>query len=128
MAYTKTIDLVQNDRLPQIEVVLRDSNTAASGQILDAEDPTTFDPINLGTGASAQTVRMRVRKIGSTTIISNIIGTNTDAAAGKVTFEFATNTFATSGNYEAEIELTDSQSRTQTVVDLIRFKVRSEFG
>ena len=102
MAYTKTIDLVQNDRLPQIEVVLRDSNTAASGQ--------------------------RVRKIGSTTIISNIIGTNTDAAAGKVTFEFATNTFATSGNYEAEIELTDSQSRTQTVVDLIRFKVRSEFG
>jgi len=124
MAYSKTIDLVQNDQLPQIEVILRDSNTAAAGQVLDAEDPTTFAAIDL----TGHTVRMRVRKIGSTTIVSNILGTITGATDGKVTFQFTSTTFADAANYEAEVEITDGSSRTQTVVDLLRFKVRSEFG
>jgi protein-L-isoaspartate O-methyltransferase len=71
---------------------------------------------------------MRVRKIGSTAIISTLLGTITSATDGQATFQFASDTFATSGNYEAEIEVTDASSRTQTVVDLLRFKVRAEFG
>ena len=71
---------------------------------------------------------MRVRQVGQTTLIDTILGTVTDAAAGKVVFVFDSNTLDTTGVLEGEIEFTDSGSRTQTVVDLIKFKVRSQFG
>ena len=124
MAYLTTIDLVQNDQLPEITVTLKDSNAAASGQTLDADNPATFAPIDL-TGGS---VRLRIREVGKTTLLDNIIGTVTDAQAGKATFVFGSSTLSTTGVLEGEIEITDSSSRTQTVVDLIKFKVRSQFG
>ena len=55
MAYLTTIDLVQGDQLPEIEITLKDSNTAATGQTLDPDDATTFAALDL-TGGS---VRMR---------------------------------------------------------------------
>ena len=124
MAYLTTIDLVQGDRLPEIEITLKDSNTAATGLILDPDDPATFQSLNLSGGS----VRMRVRQVGQTTLIATLIGTITDAAAGKVTFVFDSDTLNSTGVLEGEIEFTDSGSRTQTVVDLIKFKVRSQFG
>jgi hypothetical protein len=124
MAYLTTIDLVQGDRLPEIEVTLKDSNLAGSGLTLDPDDPTTFAPIDLTNG----TVRMRVREVGKTTIVSTLLGTVTNATAGKVTFVFDSDTLTSSGVLEGEIEYTDSNSRTQTVVDLIKFKVRAQFG
>lgn len=124
MAYLTTIDLVQGDRLPEIEITLKDSNTAATGLILDPDDPATFESLNLSGGS----VRMRVRQVGQTTLIATLIGTITDAAAGKVTFVFDSDTLNSTGVLEGEIEFTDSGSRTQTVVDLIKFKVRSQFG
>ena len=124
IAYLTTIDLVQNDQLPEISVDLKDSNTAAPGQTLDPDDATTFAPINL-TGDS---VRMRVRTVGSTSLIDTLVGTITDAANGKCTFVFTSSTLASTGVLEGEIEITDSASRTQTVVDLIKFKVRAQFG
>lgn len=124
MGYLTTIDLVQNDQLPEIAITLKDSNTAATGQTLNADDPNTFAPIDL-TGGS---VRLRIREVGKTTLIDNIVGTVTDATGGKATFVFSSTTLATTGVLEGEIELTDSTSRTQTVVDLIKFKVRSQFG
>ena len=93
MAYLTTIDLVSSDQLPEIEITLKDSNTAASGSILDPDDATTFAPLDLTSG----TVRMRVRKVGSTTLTDTLVGTVTNATEGKV-------------------------------VDLIKFKVRSQFG
>ena len=124
MAYITTIELVQGDQLPEIEITLKDSNTAAAGQTLDADDPTTFAPLLL-TGGS---VRLRIRQVGQTTLIDTILGTITDASAGKVTFILNTNTLSTTGVLEGEIEFTDANSRTQTVVDLVKFKVRSQFG
>lgn len=124
MAYLTTIDLVQGDRLPEIEITLKDSNTAATGLILDPDDPATFQSLNLSGGS----VRMRVRQVGQTTLIATLIGTITDATAGKVTFVFDSDTLNSTGVLEGEIEFTDSGSRTQTVVDLIKFKVRSQFG
>ncbi len=124
MAYITTIELVQGDQLPEIEITLKDSNTAAAGQTLDADDPTTFAPLVL-TGGS---VRLRIRQVGQTTLIDTILGTITDATAGKVTFILNTNTLSTTGVLEGEIEFTDANSRTQTVVDLVKFKVRSQFG
>jgi hypothetical protein len=43
-------------------------------------------------------------------------------------FVFDSDTLAASGVIEGEIEFTDSSLRTQTVMDLIKFKVRSQFG
>ena len=124
MAYLTTIDLVQGDQLPEIEITLKDSNTAAAGQTLDPDDATTFAALDL-TGGS---VRMRVRQVGQTSLIDTLLGTITNATEGKVTFVFDSDTLSTTGVLEGEIEFTDSASRTQTVVDLIKFKVRSQFG
>lgn len=124
MAYLTTIDLVQGDRLPEIEITLKDSNTAATGLTLDPDDPATFAPLSLDGGS----VRMRVRQVGQTALIDTLVGTITDALAGKVTFVFDSDTLDTTGVLEGEIEFTDSGARTQTVVDLIKFKVRSQFG
>ena len=124
MAYLTTIDLVQGDQLPEIEITLKDSNTAATGQTLDPDDATTFAALDL-TGGS---VRMRVRQVGQTSPIDTLLGTITNATDGKVTFVFDSDTLSTTGVLEGEIEFTDSASRTQTVVDLIKFKVRSQFG
>lgn len=124
MAYLTTIDLVQGDQLPEIEITLKDSNTAATGQTLDPDDATTFAALDLTDGS----VRMRVRQVGQTSLIDTLLGTITNATEGKVTFVFDSDTLDTTGVLEGEIEFTDSNSRTQTVVDLIKFKVRSQFG
>jgi len=124
MAYLTTIDLVQGDQLPEIEMTLKDSNTAAAGVVLDTDDPTTFAALDLSSGS----VRMRVRTVGQTGLIDTLLGTVTSPVDGKVTFIFDSDTLATTGVLEGEIEFTDSAGRTQTVVDLIKFKVRSQFG
>ncbi|MDB2618466.1 phage baseplate upper protein [bacterium] len=124
MAYITTIDLVQGDQLPEIELTLKDSNQAADGLTLDTDDPSTFAALSLSGGS----VRMRLRKVGQTALLDTLVGTITDAVAGKVTFVFDSDTLSTTGVLEGEIEFTDSGSRTQTVVDLIKFKVRSQFG
>ena len=125
MAYLTTIDLVQNDQLPELTVTLKDSNQAAAGQTLDPDDPATFAAIDLTNGS----VRMRVRAVGSTTVIDTLVGTIVAPATnGTVTFIFSSSTLDTTGVLEGEIEITDSASRTQTVVDLIKFKVRAQFG
>jgi hypothetical protein len=124
MAYITTIDLVQGDQLPEIEMTLKDSNTPAVGAVLDADDPTTFSALDLTSGA----VRMRVRTVGQTGLIDTLVGTVTAPTEGKVTFVFDSDTLASTGVLEGEIEFTDSAGRTQTVVDLLKFKVRSQFG
>jgi len=124
MAYLTTINLVQGDQLPEIEITLKDSNTAVAGAVLDVDDPATFAALDL-TGGS---VRMRVRVVGQTALVDTLLGTITDPTAGKVTFLFDSDTLDSSGVLEGEIEFTDSASRTQTVLDLIKFKVRSQFG
>lgn len=124
MAYSDTISLVQGDRLPQIQVTLKDSNTAASGQTLDPDNSATFAPLDLTGG----TVRMRVRAVGSTTLTDTITGSITDATNGVCSFTFGSSTLATAGTLEAEVEFTDSSGLAQTVVDLLKFKVRSQFG
>ena len=124
MAYLTTIDLVQGDQLPEIEITLKDSNTAAAGAVLDTDDPATFAALDLTDGS----VRMRVRAVGQTALIDTLVGTVTAPTDGKVTFLFDSDTLASSGVLEAEIEFTDRDSRTQTVMDLLKFKVRSQFG
>tara|TARA_B110000090_G_scaffold202162_1_gene245069 strand:+ start:8492 stop:8866 length:375 start_codon:yes stop_codon:yes gene_type:complete len=123
MAYSKTINLVTGDTLPELTLTLKDSNTAASGQILDGEDSNTWSPIDV-TGA---TVRLRIRTLGSTVIKSTLTCLVISGTDGKVSTNFPTGTLDAAGTYEAEIEITFANGGIQTVYDLVKLKVRSDF-
>ena len=121
MAYSTTISLVAGDTLPELTLTLKDSNSAAAGQVLDAADSTTWAPINV-TGAT-----VRLRALGSTTVKSTLTCTVLDGSAGQVATNFPTGTLDTAGTFEGEIEITFSNGGKQTVYDLIKLKVRSDF-
>ena len=122
MAYSDTVNMVTGDTLPQLNFSLKDSSTAASGKQLDEFDSTTWAPLALN-GAS---VILRVRAVGSTTILKTVtcslVG---DGSSGQVTADGTD--VAQAGTYEGELEITFSGGGKQTVYDLIKFKVRSDF-
>lgn len=123
MAYSDTLNYVVGDTLPELTFSLKDANTAASGQTLDAEDSSTWAPIDI-TGA---TVKLRVRAAGETTINSVITTTITSGIGGTCATDFPTTAFPSAGVYEGELEITFASGGTQTVDDLIKFKVRDDF-
>jgi hypothetical protein len=123
MAYSSTIKLVVGDTLPELNFTLKDSNTAAAGKTLDADDSTTWAAVNL----TGSTVRFRIREVGSTTVLSTITATVTGASTGQVAVAFPSGTWTTSGTFEGEIEHTTSGGGIQTVQDLIKFQVRDDF-
>ena len=123
MAYLQTVKMVTGDTLPEVTVNLKDSSTAASGQVLDENNSDTWAPIPL----SGATVRLRIRQVGATEILKTLTMTNTDPANGKASTVFPSDTFATSGVYEGEIEISFSGGGVQTLFGLIKFNVRSDF-
>ena len=123
MAYSDSIKLVVGDTLPELNFTLKDSNTAASGKTLDPEDNTTWAPISL----SGSTVKLRIRKVGSTTVLSTITASITDASAGTCATTFPTGTWTTAGTFEGELEHTTSGGGIQTVQEFIKFQVRDDF-
>jgi len=123
MAYSDTLNLVTGDTLPELTFTLKDSNTAAEGKTLDPNDEATWAPVNL-TGAQ---VRLRIRELGSTTVKSTLTCTVSEPTAGKVITDFPEGTLDTAGIFEAELEITFASGGKQTVNDLIKLKVRSDF-
>jgi hypothetical protein len=124
MAYSQTLNIVVGDTLPVLTFTVRDSNTAASGQTLDPNEQTTWAPIDL-TGAA---VKLLVREVGNTDDAPvELAGTLTDADGGVVAVAFDADTFPAAGVYEGELQITFAGGGIQTVVDLIKFKVRAEF-
>ena len=123
MAYSQTLNLVTGDTLPELTFTLKDSQEAATGSILDSEDSSTWAPINV-TGA---TVRLRIRELGSSTVKSTLTCTVTDGANGKVATNFPVGTLDTAGTFEGELEITFASGGIQTVYDLVKLKVRSDF-
>ena len=123
MAYSSTIKLVVGDTLPELNFTLKDSNTAAAVKTLDPDDNTTWAAVNL----TGSTIRFRIREVGSTSVLSTITGTITNAANGQVAVAFPSGTWTTSGTFEGEIEQTTSSGGIQTVQDLIKFQVRDDF-
>ena len=124
MAYSETLYLVQGDTLPQLKVTVRDRNEAATGKVLDLEDPSTWALVNL----TGSTVRLRRREVGGTTIKSTLIGNNTNPTIGEVVFLFDQTTLNTAGVFEGEIEYTSSTGGVQTVYELIKLQVREQFS
>ena len=123
MAYSDTIKLVTGDTKPTLSIQIRDAATAASGKTLDENDETTWAPVNL-TGA---TVKLRIRALGETTVKSTLTCSVTDGTNGKVATDCPTGTLSTAGTFEGEIEVTDSSGGIQTVYDLVKLQVRSDF-
>lgn len=123
MAYSQTINLVTGDTLPELVFTIRDSRSAAPGKTLDENDSNTWAPIDV-TGAM---VRLRLREIGSTTVKSTLLCTVTDGQAGKVATDFPAGTLDKAGTFEGELEIIFNTGGIQTVHDLIKLKVRSDF-
>lgn len=123
MAYSDTIKLVVGDTLPELTFNLKDSNSAASGQTLDIEDSTTWAPIDLTNG----TVKLRIREVGKSTVLSTITATISAPISGTCTLIFPSGTWTAAGTFEGELEFTKSDGNIQTVQDLIKFKVRDDF-
>lgn len=123
MAYSETINLVKDDTLPLLYFTLKDSNLAAIGSTLDPDDPDTWRPIDL----TNCTVLLKVRAVGSDTVKSTVTCTLDDAPNGKVFAQFDATVLDTAGTFEGEIEITKSNGGIQTVYDLVRLKVRSDF-
>ena len=123
MAYSSTVKLVVGDTLPELTFTLKDSNTAAAGVTLDTEDSSTWAPIDLSSGV----VKLRIRKVGTTTVSSTITLTLSSPTNGQCTCAFPTGTWTASGTFEGEIEFTNSNSAIQTVQDFVKFQVREDF-
>lgn len=123
MAYSQTLKLVTGDTLPELTFTLKDSQTAASGKTLDENDSSTWNPIDV-TGA---TVKLRLREVGSTTVKSTLTCSVTNGSQGQVATDFPSGTLDKEGTFEGELEVTFANGGIQTVHDLIKFKVRSDF-
>ena len=126
MAYLETINLVKGDDLPQLEIILRDSNTAASGQTLDIGDASTWAGIDL---TDVNAVRLKFRRIGSDTLVDTIAFTRiAPYTDGKVIMDWGSTTLDDGhGDYEGEIEITYTDGKVLTVPDLFKFIVREQF-
>lgn len=103
------IKLVQGDNRPYITLTLT--------------NPTTGAAINL-TGAS---VVVHFRAVGTSTVLSTLTCTVTDAANGVCRFNFPGATLdVPAGPYEGEVEITFSGGDKQTVFDFLKFTVRED--
>ena len=106
-----TIRLVQGDSKPDITLVLTDESTG--------------NPLDLS--AATTTVNVKFRAAGTTTLLSTISCIKTDAANGEVQFNFAGGVLNVAGGlYEGEIEI-DYNGETQTVYEVLKFRVRDDF-
>ena len=99
------------------------ADRAAQERMNEQNNDATWAPIDL-TGAS---VSLRIRELGSTTVKSTLTCAVTDATGGKVATDFPAGTLDTAGTFEAELEITFAGGGKQTVNDLIKLKVRSDF-
>jgi hypothetical protein len=124
MAYSETLNLVTGDTLPELTFALKDSNSAATGQNLDSNNPDTWSPIGL---VGTDVVRFRMRELGSSTVKNTITCTITDGTNGKVATNFPVGTLDKAGTFEGEIEITFANGNVQTVYDLVKLKVRADF-
>ena len=124
--YYSTIELVAGDTMPELNIILKDSNTALSGQTLDAENHATWAIISLATAA---TVKMKFRKMDTTTLLETITCSIVSPASnGNVIMTWLNSTLSgASGIYEGEIEITYNNGKVSTIRDLLKFDVRPGF-
>jgi hypothetical protein len=123
------IKLVQGDSRPQLVLSLTDDTTGASIDV------------------STATVRLRFRKANTTTILATLVGTPIpgkvqedgsidftgpyaiSGAGGRCVIDWTQDALnQDAGDYEGEIEITFADTTIQTVYDILKFKLRSQFA
>lgn len=105
------INLVQNDRHPDIYFTVKDLNTG------DAIDVTNI------------TVRLHFRQLGVSAIKSTIVGTKPNGGAdGYVKFTWPAGALDTPGPHEGEVELEYLDGTKHTIFAKQPFRVRPEIG
>lgn len=124
MAYYDTINLVKGDTLPELNLTLRDSNTAATGKVLNAEDASTWAPIDL----TSTTVRLKFKALGSTAVKSTItMSRHAPYTDGRVFMLWPTGVLDAAGTFIGEVEITKDSGGVHTVFDQLKFKVRGDY-
>ena len=108
-----------------IQVVLGDTGPQLKATVTRSDTGAPF----VGSG----TISLRVRKKGTSTVISTIglDTSNSDLSSGSLVFplsSFLTNSSTEEGFYEAEIEFTLSDGSIISVFELSDIKVRDDFG
>ena len=108
------IQVVKGDTGPQLKATVTRSDTGEAF---------------IGSGS----INLRVRKKGTTSIISTIAldAVLSNLSSGVLVFPlstFLTNSTTTEGFYEAEIEFTLADGSIMSVFELIDIKVREDFG
>lgn len=105
------IKLVQGDSLPYINLSLTGT---ISGHPINLSDP-------------AVTVRVRLRAVGTVTVLSEIVCDKIDPMQGLVRFSFSGGVLDVQpGAYEGEIEI-DFDGQIETLYDTLKFIVRAQF-
>ena len=124
MAYYADINLVANDTKPEINLTLKDSNTAAAGLTLDPDDSDTWSAIDI----SDPTVTVKFRALGVSTVLDTMTCIKTAPTDGKCYMPWGADTLAVSaGTYEGEISLTYTSGGILTLFDRLKFKIRDDF-
>jgi len=125
MAYYEEINLVAGDTKPEINLTLKDSNTAAAGLTLDPDDSTTWGIIDI----SDPTVTVKFRALGGSTVLDTMTCVKVAPFTnGKCYMPWGTDTLDVSaGTYEGEISLTYDDGGILTLFDRLKFKVRDDF-
>ena len=124
MAYYADINLVANDTKPEINLTLKDSNTAAAGLTLDPDDSDTWSAIDISDPA----VTVKFRALGASTVLDTMTCINTVPIDGKCYIPWGADTLAVSaGTYEGEISLTYTSGGILTLFDRLKFKIRDDF-
>lgn len=125
MRYLDTIELVQNDTLPDIRFFIKDSQEAAA-DYLDPRDSDTWAAIDL----SNKKAVMKIRKLGCGDVLSQHDLIPLDSANGEVVFVMTCEprVFPDIGNYEGEVSvLNNGDCGEQTITERFRFRVIEEF-
>ena len=125
MAYYETINVVANDTKPEINLLLKDSATAATGLTLDPDDSSTWAIIDI----TDPTIRVKFRSLGSSSVLDTMTCVKVaPTTGGQCYMPWNSGTLAVSaGTYEGEIELTYTDGSILTLFDRLKFKVRADF-
>jgi hypothetical protein len=116
---------VDQRKMDIIQVVKGDTGPQLKATVTRSDTGEAF----VGSG----TINLRIRKKGSTTIISTIaLDTATSNLSGGVLnfplSSFLTDSTTEEGFYEGEIEFTLADGAIMSVFELINIKVRNDFG
>ena len=121
------IKLTQGDTRPRIVLVLADEITNAPINLVGATVKMRFKEVGSATSKETLTGGLLAGKVLSDGSIDVNPPYDTAGAGGRCYIDWGITTLDTAGEFEGEIEVTFSDSKIQTVYDVIEFTVREQF-